>query len=773
MIGQLTRGARDRRDRLERRQAEQRDGRDKHGVERSARPRPHGCGQDGRRRKAGRQRHQRVGQAGPDGIAPGQRCQLPVELRDRLGAWPGCAEGDDLRCGPQQLDQLGRQLRTSGRQAGGRLAAPACGQRGHRQPGDCQAGRQDRARRRQHHGRRDDAQHGHCEAAQRRAQPAHVEPVQPVDVADHAGDQVAAAEAVQLAGGERLDPREEARPDRAQRPQRQIVGHQPVDVARQRTGQAEEPHDHDGHGQRQHRRPLRRARDQVAGGRDQRDAEGGGHCAQGDHHSQAPPRNARELNQPADHDAAACSCTMRSARDASSSSCAITSTVRPCRQRSTAARTSSALAGSRLAVGSSRISSGASRSRARARAIRCVSPADSGSAAVSHRRLVSGRQLRDELGGTGRLGGVTHQLVRRFRCAQPDVVGDRAVKQCRMLRQPRDPSPPELRVAGGDVRAAGQDPPVAGLRQPQQQARDRALSAAAGADQRDRLSGRQLEPDLLERRPAGPRIAEADPVEADGGCGRDRQRRGEGCGRRRGRVQQPPGHRHPVRPCVELGRQVAQRQVQLGRQQQHRQRRLESDVTVHQPHSHGDRDQRHSQRGRQIEHRAGQKGKAQRLHGRLAVALADLVDALRLGLAAVEGTQRRQAAHDVEEVRREQRQLLPARQRPALGGAADQPHEDRHQGQRDQHQQRRQRVDRGHQQQHRRRHHRGQHHLRQRAREHRLEGVDARHRRHGQLGIVLRIESGGGVAQPAPDQIAAKRAQHVGCGQPPDHVESP
>ena len=60
-----------------------------------------------------------------------------------------------------------------------------------------------------------------------------------------------------------------------------------------------------------------------------------------------------------------------------------------------------------------------------------------------------------------------------------------------------------------------------------------------------------------------------------------------------------------------------------------------------------------------------------------------------------------------------------------------------------------------------------------RAREHRLEGVDAGHRRHSQLGIVLCIEAGGGVAQPAPDQVAAKRAQHVGRGQPADHVESP
>jgi hypothetical protein len=128
---------------------------------------------------------------------------------------PGRAEGDELRCGAQQLDQLGRQLRTSGGQAvdGSRLQRAASA--GTARAGDRQAGRQDRAGGRQHHGRRDDAHHGHGEAAQRRAQPAHVEPVQPVDVADHACDQVAAAEAVQLAGGERLDPREEARPDRA------------------------------------------------------------------------------------------------------------------------------------------------------------------------------------------------------------------------------------------------------------------------------------------------------------------------------------------------------------------------------------------------------------------------------------------------------------------------------------------------------------------------------------------------------------------------------
>ena len=68
-------------------------------------------------------------------------------------------------------------------------------------------------------------------------------------------------------------------------------------------------------------------------------------------------------------------------------------------------------------------------------------------------------------------------------------------------------------------------------------------------------------------------------------------------------------------------------------------------------------------------------------------------DLLRLRLAAVEGAQRRQPAHDVEEVRRQQRQRLPALAGPPLRVAPDEPHEHRHQRQRQQHDAGRDRID--------------------------------------------------------------------------------
>ena len=70
--------------------------------------------------------------------------------------------------------------------------------------------------------------------------------------------------------------------------------------------------------------------------------------------------------------------TTLSARVASSGRWTISRTVRPGRRRSIASPTSSALTGSRLAVGSSRITSSASRRKARAIAIRWRSPAESG-----------------------------------------------------------------------------------------------------------------------------------------------------------------------------------------------------------------------------------------------------------------------------------------------------------------------------------------------------------------------------------------------------------
>ena len=79
------------------------------------------------------------------------------------------------------------------------------------------------------------------------------------------------------------------------------------------------------------------------------------------------------------------------------------------------------------------------------------------------------------------------------------------------------------------------------------------------------------------------------------------------------------------------------------------------------------------------------KRDAEGRHRLAAVALADLGDRRRLRAAAVERAQRRQAPHDVEEVRREELQRLPALPGALLRVAADQPHEDGDERQGDEH----------------------------------------------------------------------------------------
>ena len=89
------------------------------------------------------------------------------------------------------------------------------------------------------------------------------------------------------------------------------------------------------------------------------------------------------------------------------------------------------------------------------------------------------------------------------------------------------------------------------------------------------------------------------------------------------------------------------------------------DPAVDEPHADGHGDERDAERRGQLEHGAGEERDAQRPHRRAAVAVAHLADPLGLRRAAVERAERRQPADDVEEVRREQRQRLPALARVA------------------------------------------------------------------------------------------------------------
>ena len=228
------------------------------------------------------------------------------------------------------------------------------------------------------------------------------------------------------------------------------------------------------------------------------------------------------------------------------------------------------------------------------------------------------------------------------------------------------------------------------LGEAEEQARDRALARAARADERDRLARPELEVEPVEHEPASrrdrrtrrPRSARARRRGLGGASPADRQHRR----RRLEQREHPLGDREPVGARVELRAELAQRQVQLGREHEHRQARPRGRAppsTSRTPTVTATSATPSVAASSSTE--PERKRDPERAHRRAAVALADLVDAGRLRPAAVERAQRRQAAHDVEEVRREEPQREPALARALLGVAADQPHEHRHERQRQQH----------------------------------------------------------------------------------------
>ena len=74
---------------------------------------------------------------------------------------------------------------------------------------------------------------------ERRAEPAEVQALQRVDVTDHAREKVPSPVALELSRRERLDPLEEANPSLPERAESDVVREEPVEVARERPGEAE------------------------------------------------------------------------------------------------------------------------------------------------------------------------------------------------------------------------------------------------------------------------------------------------------------------------------------------------------------------------------------------------------------------------------------------------------------------------------------------------------------------------------------------------------
>ena len=128
-------------------------------------------------------------------------------------------------------------------------------------------------------------------------EPSQIEALQRVDVTDHAGEQISASVALELRRREGLDALEEACPCLSERTEGDVVRDEPLEVARQRPGQAEEADRDDRHRQRKDRRPFGGARDQVARRRHERDAEADRERAERDRERYPSGRYAGEREQ--------------------------------------------------------------------------------------------------------------------------------------------------------------------------------------------------------------------------------------------------------------------------------------------------------------------------------------------------------------------------------------------------------------------------------------------------------------------------------------------
>ena len=308
-----------------------------------------------------------------------------------------------------------------------------------------------------------------------------------------------------------------------------------------------------------------------------------------------------------------------------------------------------------------------------------------------------------------------------------------------MLRDPADVAAPLLDPARGQVDAAHAYAPGGRGDQAEQQGAHGAFAGAAGAHQRHGLARLEFQIRPVEHHPGTRRVGERHLFDNDGSVSRARDlasaaaRRSVLCIEE---VEHALGDSATVCARMELRTEAAKREIELGSEHEHRQSGLEPEAPIHEAHSGGNGHQRDAQRRGKLEHRAREEADPQRLHRRCAVALAHLGQDPGLCLGTAEGPERRQPAHDVQEVQREHVQRLPPLNGALLRVAPDQPHEHGDKRKRDQHDQRRLDVLESRAADHDRWDDAGQHDLGQVAREVRLQALDPLHRGRRDLGTA-------------------------------------
>ena len=283
-----------------------------------------------------------------------------------------------------------------------------------------------------------------------------------------------------------------------------------------------------------------------------------------------------------------------------------------------AASSAASVSASTPSVGSSSSSSGRSASSARASATRRCWPVDS-PCAVARCTGVSERHVqRGGRGGRARPAG-------RSACGAPSRMLSATVPrdQHRALRHPGDPAQPRVAVDVGEVDAA--DRHRAPVRAGASRAAGRAavdLPAPLGpvSPRTSPGGGRGRQP--VEHRAAAP--VHADRVQPHGGPAAGRapaRRRGPSArGRSPARRRRRRRRRAPSAAVVEPGADRAQRQVDLRGQHDDQQRRCaRSSSPCDQPQPDRHRDERHRQRGQQLQRERGQERHPQRPHRRAPV----------------------------------------------------------------------------------------------------------------------------------------------------------
>ncbi len=249
--GELARRRGESRDGFERRDRQQGQQRNEHPIERTRRARLDGDGENRDERQPGDEDGETVAEPAHDRVAPREAIQLAIGFCDPLEHALLGAVDSELRRSAQELDELGRQRASRRGLAGSCGAAEPAGDEWNRDSSEDQPDCQHQTGDRQKGCRGPDADRSGRERDKRWAKPAEIEPLQGVDVSDHPGHEVAAAEGLQAGRGERLDARVEPRANVSERAQREIVRPQPVRVAGERTREPEEADADDRRGQRE------------------------------------------------------------------------------------------------------------------------------------------------------------------------------------------------------------------------------------------------------------------------------------------------------------------------------------------------------------------------------------------------------------------------------------------------------------------------------------------------------------------------------------------